>query len=158
MPLLILLVFGLGVSLVLRGLSATAIPGREGGFPTCGSARVAQQIRDLYGRQIWLLYRLVPFDSWRAALFLDLSHARQIAATSVSRTCLGTYQTLSGTGTLKFRVTWLNARNPDDGRIAVGIVSGSPPELAERLKRALRETSAPTSHPPTAASRHHAED
>jgi hypothetical protein len=97
---------------------------------------VAQKIRDAYGRQPWVLYRLTPFDSLRAALFFDLRHAGTLSANLGSRTCLGDYVTLRDSGTLRYRISWLDT-NTEDGRIAVEIITGTPPALVDRLNRAL---------------------
>jgi hypothetical protein len=153
--LMILLVFCSGAALVVSGLSGNAIlpPGQEAGLPECDSTRVAQEIRDAYGEQVWALYRLTPFDSWRAALFFDLRQARQVSASPVTRTCLAEYITLRESGTLRYRIGWLDA-DRQDGRIAVDILSGSSPALVERLRRASpgHHKATPASHAPSVPS------
>jgi len=132
-----------GVALMFIGILGSGIPGRDGGMPGCESTRVVKQIRDSYGQEVGVLYRLVPVDSWRATFFFDLRGARQIGGDAGARTCLGEYVTPQEKGSLKYRITWLDATNPEDGRIKVGFVSGSSPELLARLRRASGETRPP---------------
>jgi hypothetical protein len=114
---------------------------QSAGIPGCESKAVAFEMRDTYGKQLTALYSLVP-TNYLKAVFFELRRAKQESAGPDWRICKGTYNSLLGSGTLTYKVTWYDPANPDDGRVDVEVKDASSPKTVELLRQALTDASA----------------